>query len=420
MSGVFDVGILGGGVIGMMSALELARAGQRVAILDRNRLGAACSHGNCGYVCPSHVLPLTRPGVLRENGFKVLSPRSALYIKPRLSPALMGWMLRFARRCNERDMLAAADALHPILESSRALYDELFASTGIACDFEAGGLQYVYETPTAHAAFGETAAMLHERYGLVARRIGRDELIDSERALRPEAVAGAWVFPRDAHLRPDLLMAGLRRELERLGVAIIEGFEATKASQNEGTLLSLRAGEREVVADRWVIATGAMTPLLARLLGRSLKVPIQPGKGYSYTTDRPEHCPRLPMIFEERHVAVTPWQSGFRVGSTMEFAGYDARMNPTRLANLRRASEFYLRPSPQLPTLESWFGWRPMTPDSLPMIGLMPGLDNATLAAGHNMLGLSLATGTGRLVRELVLGQAPHLDPSPYDPARFS
>ena len=416
----YDVCILGGGVIGACCALELATTGKRVAIVDKAAFGAACSHGNCGYVCPSHALPLCQPGVVRKNALHSLFPSSALYIKPRLDPAMIGWMWRFMRRCNRRDMLAAADGLSALLNSSRELYEQIIEREKIDCDFEAGGLQFVYETKAAHDAFAHTATMLGERYGLEARRIERDELVEAEPALRPDSVSGAWEFPVDAHLRPDLFMKGIRDALERKGVTILESRETIGIDRSGRSMRSLQTNAGDITADQFVIATGALTPTLTKLLELGIKIPIQPGKGYSYTTDRPQHCPKLPIIFEEAHVAVTPWKSGYRVGSTMEFAGYDTRMNERRLDNLRRASQTYLKDSPELPVLEKWYGWRPMTPDSLPMIGPLPGYDNVTLAAGHNMLGLSLATGTGRLVREMIDGERPHVDPSSYNPARFS
>ncbi len=415
----FDVCIIGGGVIGACCALELAQTGQSVAILDRSTFGAACSHGNCGYVCPSHALPLARPGAIRQNALKSLFPSNALYIKPRLDPTLIAWLWRFMRRCNKRDMLAAASALHPLLESSRDLYTQIIETYGIDCDFEQGGLQYIYETEAAHDSFSKTADLLLERYGLVTERLDRDALVASEPALKPEAISGAWTFPRNAHLRPDKLMVALRRVLEAKGVVLLERRELSGMRHDGGAWTTAETTEGDLRADAFVVATGAMTPLLKKTLKLELNLPIQPGKGYSYTTKRPTYCPRLPMIFEEDHVAVTPWKSGYRVGSTMEFAGYDTTMNERRLANLKRASDKYLKPSAEAPVAERWFGWRPMTPDSLPMIGRVPGLKNVVLAAGHNMLGLSLATGTGRLVREILSDEPTHVPVEAFSPTRF-
>ena len=120
------------------------------------------------------------------------------------------------------------------------------------------------------------------------------------------------------------------------------------------------------------------------------------------------------MIFPETRVAVTPFQSGYRLGSTMEFAGYDESIRPERLQLLKDGAEPYLREPYCEPVEEQWYGWRPMTYDSLPIIDRSPRYENVFIAAGHNMLGLSMAPATGKLVAEMVNGSAPHIDPKPY------
>src|SRR5260370_21068095 len=173
----------------------------------------------------------------------------------------------------------------------------------------------------------------------------------------------------------------------------------------------------EMSAGAFVVAAGAWTPL--RNLDLGCRIPIQPGKGYSITMPRPTLCPTIPLIFEEHRVAVTPMQTGYRLGSIMEFAGYDTTLNPRRLDLLRAGASHYLQEPTAEPILESWYGWRPMTDYSLPIIGPSPALHNVYLAAGHNMLGLSMAPATGKLIAEMLNHEPPHIAPDPYSPARF-
>jgi D-amino-acid dehydrogenase len=146
-----------------------------------------------------------------------------------------------------------------------------------------------------------------------------------------------------------------------------------------------------------------------------MKLPIIPGKGYSITLPRPTNCPTYPLIFEEHRVAVSPFRTGFRIGSTMEFAGYDATLNRDRLKLLTDAAAEYLAdPGEPTAATEEWWGWRPMTASGLPVIDRSPRLGNVLVAAGHGMLGLSMAPATGKLVAELLVGQLPHVSPEPY------
>jgi D-amino-acid dehydrogenase len=149
------------------------------------------------------------------------------------------------------------------------------------------------------------------------------------------------------------------------------------------------------------------------------KIPIQPGKGYSITMPRPARCPTIPLLFEEHRVAVTPMQTGYRLGSIMEFAGYDTSLPRARLEQLKAGASHYLQEPYCDPVEEEWYGWRPMTPDSIPIIDRSPPLSNVWIAAGHNMLGLSMAPATGKLVAELLSHNRPHLDPQPYSARRF-
>jgi D-amino-acid dehydrogenase len=156
---------------------------------------------------------------------------------------------------------------------------------------------------------------------------------------------------------------------------------------------------------------------LAKIVG--WRAPIEPGKGYSITMKRPGVCPNIPLIFPQTRVAVTPFADGYRLGSTMEFSGYDDSIQPKRLNLLHSGVEEYLREPNGEPVTNTWYGWRPMTYDSLPIIGSCPGNPKVTLATGHNMLGLSLAPATGKLVAELLTGKAPHVKAKPYSPERF-
>ena len=149
------------------------------------------------------------------------------------------------------------------------------------------------------------------------------------------------------------------------------------------------------------------------------RVPIQPGKGYSITMPRPAICPTYPLIFEEHRVAITPMATGYRIGSTMEFAGYDTSLSRKRLELLREGASHYLQEPTSEPVQEEWYGWRPMTTDSKPIIGPSPRIQNLWIAAGHNMLGLSMAPATGKLIAEMLGGSTPHIDPAPYSARRF-
>lgn len=408
--------VIGGGVIGAASAYYLQRDGWDVTILEKGEFGAGCSHANCGLVCPSHVLPLAEPGAI-TGALKALFGRNAPFsIRPRLDPGLWRWLWNFGRKCNQRDMLAGATALHVLLQSSMTLFEQLVANEPIECEWEQKGLLFVYRDREPFEAYEQTNRLLTETFSEPAEKLAVGELQQLEPALK-EDVAGGWYYEHDAHLRSDRLLSSWRRILVERGATIRERCEATGFERRGDRAVGVQTSQGEVAADCVVVAAGALTPFLSQSLG--CRIPIQPGKGYSLTMPRPRLCPKIPLMFPQRRVAVTPFRSGYRLGSIMEFAGYDSTLAPQRLRLLRDGAAEYLREPFTEPVEEEWFGWRPMTYDSLPIIDRSPLMSNVLIAAGHNMLGLSLSTGTGQLVAELAGGRAPSLDVRPFAVSRF-
>jgi D-amino-acid dehydrogenase len=212
-------------------------------------------------------------------------------------------------------------------------------------------------------------------------------------------------------------MAALIPVLRSRGVEILEGVTVTGIDVVGGRARGVETSRGRMTSDVIVLAAGAESPRFAKQLG--CRLPIQPGKGYSITMSRPEHAPTIPMIFEESHVAVTPWPSGLRIGSTMEFVGYDRSINRRRVELFKKAAAEHLIEPPSGPIQEEWFGWRPMTYDELPCVGRAPKVGNVIVAAGHGIIGMSTMTATGKLVSELVLEVEPHIDPHPYALNRF-
>ena len=331
-------------------------------------------------------------------------------VKPRIDLDLFRWFLKFASCCNPRDMETGAEARKALLNSSRTLFDQLLEAEGLECEWEPRGSLFVYRTASGFDGYGKLVPLIRE-LGVKVEPLTGKELTAREPALRDD-LAGGWYHKDDAHLRPDRLMVGLRETLISQGVQVIENCEVKSFQGENGRAAAAVTDRGEMGADAFVMATGAWTPFLSAAMGRRL--PIQPGKGYSITMSRPGLCPVHPCFLQEVKVAATPWPSGFRLGSTMEFAGYDTSVRPGRIRALTRGARKYLKEPEGEVVEEEWYGWRPMTYDGVPFIDVSPVLENVMIAAGHNMVGLSMGPGTGKLIAELLCNEPPHIDPRPY------
>ena len=169
--------IVGGGVIGTACAYYLSQRGLQVTIVEQGEFGMACSHANCGYISPSHVLPLAMPGAVGKALKMLRKKNSPIYIKPRIDFRLWGWLWRFARRCNEKDMLEGAAGRHALLQSSRTLYDELIREEQLDCEYETRGCLFAYQNRETFDHFAEEDSLIQEHFGVAAKRLEGGELV---------------------------------------------------------------------------------------------------------------------------------------------------------------------------------------------------------------------------------------------------
>jgi D-amino-acid dehydrogenase len=411
-----DVLVLGAGAVGLACALYLLQQGRSVRLIEQHAVGSGSSHGNCGTITPSHAPPLAAPGAIGQALRWIMQPDAPLYVRPRPDPALALWLLRFALRCNRSQWLAGMRLRAGLLQAARHELEQLIIGQAIECGFSASGLVYAFRQAAAFDHVAESLAPLRE-LGIESEAWDSARLAAEEPALQP-GMAGGILFPGDAQLRPEAFVAGLAVRAAEAGAVIehgcrVSGFDiAGDRITAVHTSAGIRRG-RDVV-----LALGAWAPQLARQL--RLRLPIQPGKGYSITYRNAPQPLRRPLVLKERAVCVTGWAHGYRLGSTMEFAGYDDSLNRTRIeALVRGASEYLHRPEGD-ERVEEWYGWRPMTWDDLPILGAAPALDNLWLATGHGMLGITMAAATGRLLSELITGTVPFIDPAPYAAQRFA
>ena len=344
----------------------------------------------------------------------MFTPDAPLYLKPRLDPALWRWLAQFAARCNASAWRQSTRWRSVILEDSRRRLADWVQRYTLHCEFVEEGLDYVFRQQVNFDHYAQECELLRE-FGIQSEAIEGATYLRDEPALKP-GVVGAVHFPGDARLRPDRYVAELARALRERGGVIEEQCRVDALQESaDGVAVVTGSGIRQ--AREAVVALGAWSPQLARGLG--LQLPIQPGKGYSITYSRPSLVPRRPMVLKDRSVCVTTWDSGFRLGSTMEFAGYDQHLNAIRLDALERGASEYLHEPVGAAVQERWYGWRPMTWDDLPILGRAPRHRHTWLATGHGMLGVSMSAASGQLMADLITGKSPAIDPGPYRMERF-
>jgi D-amino-acid dehydrogenase len=410
------VTVVGGGVIGLCTAYALSRRGADVTVVDRDRCGAAASWGNAGWVTPGLAAPVPAPGVVRQALRWMLDPESPFLIRPRLDPAFLAWGVRFWRASgaarHKAGLRATLDLARPTTELFDALQDD-----GVEFEMHRDGLLYLVRSREAvagwQAMYDELAALGFD---------GQVELLDREavRALEPgvaDTVEAGLIARVERHVRPESLVAGLRRALIGRGVRIEESAEVTGLlGTRDGWRVMTRAGA--IDADRVVVAAGVWTRELLAPLG--MRLPLEGAKGYSITAPANGGAPNHPLYLTEIKVGVSPFDGAVRLAGTLELAGLNLDVDHRRVDALaRHAAEYVDGLRPERGSVE-WAGLRPMAADGLPVIGAVPQRPGLFVATGHHMLGITLGPATGEALAPLVLEDRLVDALKPLTPGRFS
>lgn len=409
-----DIVIIGGGIIGLFSAYYLAMSGKTVTILEQNTIGSGASHGNCGLLFFSDLPPLCTPGAVKSELIRLLTRTSPLSIKPGINIPLWKFLHRFWASCNENHLAHAMDVRNKIFDLSQELFEDFFEKCKFS-DWEHQGVFIICKQKDGLNHYRKTNELL-KPFGLDAQCLGRQELMEMEPAVKNN-IAGGYYHAVDCHLKPDLLVNSLKDHLKNMGVEFKENCHVTDFAEAGKKITKVNTSKGEFKADNFVIAAGAWSVVVLRHLGFS--IPVEPGKGYSITMERPAVCPKSPCYMYESNVVATPFQTGYRLGGTMEFAGFNLSLNQKRLEKIKKAAKDYMKSSPAEPVIEEWTGLRPMCADDIPVISRLPEKENIVVATGHGMLGITMAPGTGKLVAEMICEQKADIGMEAFSIKRF-
>lgn len=413
-----DVTIVGGGVIGLSSAYYLNKAGFSVTVIDSGDITDNCSFGNMGYISPSHFVPLASPGIISQGLKWMLSSSSPFYIKPRLSPELIEWGIKFWKSSNAATVEQNIPHLNNLLQLSRSLVEELRNDLGNTFDMETIGCLMMCKQPkTLEHEFH--MADEAETLGLKVSRLVREEVQQLEPDVETD-VAGAVLFKDDCHFHPGKMMLELKKYLEARGVQFKLRTKVTGFEKNGRQVTAVITDKEKISCRQVILAAGSWLPAVAKKLG--IKLLLQPGKGYSYTYPYVEKNIKYPAILVDGRCAITPWGNALRIGGTMELSGINNKVLVKRMEGIyRSAKDFYPGLKIDFPPVEKiWSGLRPVTPDGLPYIGKHEDYDNLVIAGGHAMLGISMGTGTGKIVSEMLQRKTTTVDISAFRVERFS
>ncbi len=449
-----DLVIVGGGLIGVTTALLARHAGLSVTLVERGAIGDGAARGNAGWISPTKADPLPSPEAAREL-LHAWRPTSPLWLRPPASLDFLRFGAGFLRHCTPAAYAAAHRAHGAIGALTEGAIADL-AAAGLPDPRRGRGIFVAYADPAAAAAYHRDLSEHVARFGFAP--LGPLLDADGLHAERPDlgpALRAGFLVPGDRHVDPGAYVDAAWARAQELGVegllggsdvALVAaaaarpaggegpaasagatsgaarlGWSAWRArvrgrARTRAPIVGVRVDGDVLTARHVLVAAGAWTDDVLRTAG--LRLPLQPGKGYSFSV-AVAHQPDSSVLLPEPHVAVTPHGGGLRIAGTMELSGDRTTLRAGRIDAMIRAVRPFLPEADWSRPHATWCGPRPLLPDGLPAIGPTAAAPGLLLATGHGMNGLTLAPATARVVVDLLLGERPRIDLAPFAPDRL-
>jgi glycine/D-amino acid oxidase-like deaminating enzyme len=411
-----DVLVIGAGVAGLSAALYLQRSGRQVTVIDPLPPGGGASFGNAGMISADTAVPIALPGMLRKVPGWLTDRLGPLSVHPRYFPKALPWLLRWVEASRMPRVLAISDAMRALHRDAFACWKELLGPERFYDLIRPVGQVHVWESETE----SETAALerkLRERHGIPSEVLNADDLGQMFPGISRKIRRGVLVPGNGYTVSPQRLVRTLGELLQQAG-GRIEAERAMKIIPREGGrgyMAMTNVAYRP--ATEIVIAAGAWSRQLLDPLW--LRVPLETERGYHAMLPTPGIEVKTTISNKTRSFGVTPMEDGLRVAGTVEIAGLEAPPDERRAeALLEHVRDMF--PGANLRDHRFWMGFRPSTPDSLPILGQAPGRPGLHLAFGHGHFGMTGGPPSGRLLSRLINGQDPEIDPAPYVPTRFT
>ncbi|MCP1337104.1 NAD(P)/FAD-dependent oxidoreductase [Futiania mangrovi] len=412
--------VIGAGIVGVCTALQLRRAGWDTTLIDRAGPGQACSFGNAGIMAGDVVPPVASPGVLWKVPGYLADPDAPLAIRWSYLPKLLPWLFHFVR-CSRPELYERnTKAMATLLARAHESYRPLVEAAGARDLLHFCGALQVFETEASFAA-GRKDAEFRRSLGADVQELAAHELPQFAPGLAP-VLAGGLYRPNVGHIRDPLaLTTALHEEFLRCGGRHLS-FGVDRLERLRSGRWAVRGTDgagaaADVEGDSVAVAAGAWSGRLLRGLG--LRVALDTERGYHVTLPRAQCDMRIPISSSEGAFYATPMAGGLRIAGTVEMGGLDLPPAVPRRteAMMRRARRYF--PGLDETGASTWMGFRPSMPDSLPVIGPVDEFPGLFLAFGHAHLGMTLGAVTGRLITQAMSGQPTDADLAPFRWDRF-
>lgn len=409
------IAVIGAGIVGVATAVWLARDGRKVTLIDRQAPGEATSYGNAGVLASASIVPVTVPGLIAKVPAMLLSPDSPLFLRWSYLPRMLPWLARYLAHCRPEATRRIAAALTPIIGDSLEQHQALARGTAAEHWITPSDYLFAYRNRAAYEADGFGWELRREQ-GFRWDLLEAEALRDLEPAMGPDFGFGVRLQDHGHIKDPGRYVKDLAGHLQSLGGQLLQAEVRDFAFEGE-TLVGLETSAGRIACDIAVLAGGAWSGQLTERLG--LKVPLESERGYHIEFFDPSIMPRAPIMVSTGKFVATPMDGRLRCAGLVEFGGLEAGPSQRPFDMLLKQVRLAF-PGLTWSRMEKWMGHRPAPVDSIPFIGPTARHKSVLLGFGHHHVGLTGGPKTGRILADLVAGRRPNFDLAPYGAERFS
>ena len=409
-----NIAVIGAGIVGVSCALHLQQAGFKVTLFDRDEPGSGATYGNACTFASYGSIPVNRPDLIWRFPSLMFGHERPLSIAWRYMPNMTPWLIQFLKHCRRKHVDRTINGLGSLLRDAEHASMMLFRLSGGADLISHDGTITIY--PTSESFDADAINRQRRRnQGAQIQELTVTELQDLEPNLAP-IFPHALLYPNGfTILDPKQMTSRMVDHLCQTGGHFIKGEVSDMEAQSADGVAFKVNGSRHHY-EQAVLAGGAWSMQIAK--GSCEELPLDTERGYHVLFPESGELLNRPVGFADAGFYMTPMCQGLRAAGTVELGGLNAAPNPERLAYIERRVRGAL---PDVgPVSDTWLGFRPTLPDSLPVIGRSKQNPNLIFAFGHHHLGLTLGGITGKLVGEIAVGATPSLDVTPFRPDRFS
>jgi D-amino-acid dehydrogenase len=408
------VAVVGAGVIGAAIAFELQRRGLQVTLIDKGEPGRGTSYGNMASIALDFAAG-SGPTTWRKIPGWLLDPEGPVWLRPSYALKMLPWFLRFVAAGRPSRLREIEDAGMSLSSLALADFRAMLSAIGAPELMTEEGCLAIYENEAEFVGDRGHIDMMR-RYGFDFDVLSGADILALEPALSP-SIAKAVLLPDNKSIRnPYGLVVKLADSARALGASFVSGAVRNIEKSGDGKSVVLLEGGQQITAGSVILAAGVHTRMLAEKLGEP--IPLETERGYHTQIMKPGVSMQYSVIWPHRAFMITPTAGGIRVGGNVELAGLDAAPDFRRPQGLVRHAQ---RAVPGLKADETteWMGHRPALPDTIPIISPSSKVPDIWYATGHGHLGLTYSATTAQLIADMVTGNKPAVDLTPFRINRF-